>query len=201
MVMCSSILKCIFFADDTNLFHSDSDILKLFSTITCELCKLSDWFKAKKLSWNFKKTKYILFTYIKVNLPELKLEINIDGIVPYCVEHSKFLGVIINIKKVSFSVHINYISLKISRGLCVLVGSDIYYPGCIIDTTLIKPCLSYCCIVWGCAAKNVLNSFFVLQKKARRIITGFSYLSSTGPLFTHLKLLKITDIYQFYFVQ
>jgi len=91
-------LKCILFADDTNLFHSDSDILKLFNTINCELCKLSDWFKANKLSLNSKKTNYILFTNRKVNLPELNLELNIDGIVLDCVDQSKFLGVIIDKK-------------------------------------------------------------------------------------------------------
>jgi len=84
------------FADDKKLFYSDSDILKLFSTINCELCKLSDWVKANKLSLNSKKTNYILFTNRKVNLPELNLKLNIDGIVLDCVDHSKCLGVIID---------------------------------------------------------------------------------------------------------
>jgi len=128
IVMCLSILIRILFADDTNLFYSDSDILKLFNTLNCELCKLSDCFKANKLSLNSKKTNYILFTNRKVNLPELNLELNIYGIVLDCVDHSKFLGVIID-KKLSWSAYINYISLKISRGL-----GDCLHPGCIIDT-------------------------------------------------------------------
>jgi len=47
----------------------------------------------------------------------------------------------------------------------------------------------------------VLNRLVALQKRALRIITGSSYLSSTSRLFTHLKLLKLTDIYQFSIVQ
>jgi len=38
----SSILTFILFADDTNLFHSDKDIVTLFKTVNIELDKLSD---------------------------------------------------------------------------------------------------------------------------------------------------------------
>lgn len=61
IVNCSNILKFILFADDTNIFHSDTNVFQLMTTINCELLKLSKWFKANKLSLNVKKTNYILF--------------------------------------------------------------------------------------------------------------------------------------------
>ena len=49
------------FADDTNLFISDSNIGSLFETMNEELRKVANWFKASKLSLNIVKTKYSLF--------------------------------------------------------------------------------------------------------------------------------------------
>ena len=48
------------FADDTNFFYSHKNIKGLFYTVNSELEKISQWFKANKLSINIKKTK---FTY------------------------------------------------------------------------------------------------------------------------------------------
>ena len=49
------------FADDTNLFISDSNIANLFQTMNKELRKVVNWSKANKLSLNISKTKYSLF--------------------------------------------------------------------------------------------------------------------------------------------
>ena len=49
------------FADDTNLFISDSNIKNLFETMNEELRKVANWFKANKLSLSISKTNYSLF--------------------------------------------------------------------------------------------------------------------------------------------
>ena len=49
------------FADDINLFISDSNIENLFKTMNEELRKLATRFKTCKLSLNISKTKYSLF--------------------------------------------------------------------------------------------------------------------------------------------
>ncbi len=41
--------------DDTNLFHSNTDICELVMTVNNELVKLFEWFRANKLSLNAKK--------------------------------------------------------------------------------------------------------------------------------------------------
>ena len=48
------------FVDDTN-FYSHKNIKGLFYTVNSELEKISQWFKANKLSINIKKTKFTLF--------------------------------------------------------------------------------------------------------------------------------------------
>ena len=63
------------FTDGTILFYSHKNIKGLFYTVNSELEKISQWFKAKKLSINIKKTKFTLFhkNYFKDEIP-LKLQ-------------------------------------------------------------------------------------------------------------------------------
>ena len=56
----TKVLDPVLFADDTNLFCSDSNIRTLFETANQELSQINDWFLPKKLSLNVEKTKYML---------------------------------------------------------------------------------------------------------------------------------------------
>ena len=58
--------------------------------------------------------------------------------------------------------------------------------------SLIFPQINYCILAWGTNTKRV----FKLQKHAVRIITRSPYLSHTDPIFLHLKLLKVNDLYK-----
>ena len=57
----SSVLDPIMFADDTNLFYTNSNMQKLLSTMNEELASINQWFTSNKLSLNPKKTKYSFF--------------------------------------------------------------------------------------------------------------------------------------------
>ena len=57
----SNILEMVLFADDTNVFYSHNDLSDLTNIMNTELRKLSDWFKANKLSINVAKSKYMIF--------------------------------------------------------------------------------------------------------------------------------------------
>jgi len=61
MVTVSNIANTIMFADDTNLFFSGKGIDPPVNRVNCELEKITDWFKANKLSLNTNKTHFILF--------------------------------------------------------------------------------------------------------------------------------------------
>ncbi len=56
----SKLLHFIIFADDTNIFFSDNDPVKLIQIINCELNKLTKWFKINKLSLNVTKSNYVI---------------------------------------------------------------------------------------------------------------------------------------------
>ncbi len=57
----SNIVDLILFADDTNLFCSHKNLFSLTNIVNCEIAKVSEWFKAKKLSINMKKSNYMIF--------------------------------------------------------------------------------------------------------------------------------------------
>ena len=83
----------ILFADDTNISFKDEC---LYDTINNELHKSASWFKLNKLTLNIKKSNYILFRAGHKLIKNTGLCIKIDNVNIEQVDHTKFLGVIIN---------------------------------------------------------------------------------------------------------
>ena len=88
----------IFFADDTNLLTTGTDLDVMQNTLNDELNEISTWLKVNKLSLNVKKTHYMIFSRKKMCKKFITLKINGQGISE--VMRTKFLGVIID-KKVN----------------------------------------------------------------------------------------------------
>ena len=94
------------FAEDTNLFCSNKKIKPLFLKGNLEFRKISEWFRAIKLSLNKDKTRFTIFhrpqdrDKLPVRLPALKIN-------DYEMKQSssiKFLGILVDEhEKVSIS--------------------------------------------------------------------------------------------------
>jgi len=98
MTSCCKYLQFLLFADDTNLFYSNSDLWQLMQIVNDELDLLSDWFKANRLSLNVKKTNYMMFGYKEVTnqcIPVHCLYINIK-ITIYLIHVVHFCQLIID---------------------------------------------------------------------------------------------------------
>ena len=117
----TKVLDPVLFADDANLFFSDSNIRTLFEIANQELSQINDWFFANKLSLNLEKTKYMLFhkctdqENIPLKLPLLQLNSNI-------IERENsltFLGVILD-EHLTWKKHIQLIENKVSKNVGVL---------------------------------------------------------------------------------
>ncbi|MFM9988300.1 RNA-directed DNA polymerase [Flavobacterium sp.] len=195
IVNCSDLLSFILFADDTTLVFSCKNLLQLNQTINVELAKVSDWLKANKLSLNTKKTNFILFGN-KHTRSGTKFNIMIDGYSIEQVDNAKFLGVFVD-DKLNWKKHIDYIALKISRGLAVMGRLRNTLPRnalLMLYYTMIYPYLTYCNLIWGSASATALRRLVCLQKRALRLITLSTFRSPSNPLFVSLKLLKLFDI-------
>ena len=90
---CSKLLQFILFADDKNLFYCNKNYEDLMKNVNSELSKLSEWFRANRLSLKISKTNYILFGNRRKCLTDTQFNIHIDGNTIERVSFTKFLGV------------------------------------------------------------------------------------------------------------
>ena len=106
------------FTDDTNLFCSNKEIKPFFLKANSELGKISEWFRANKLSLNEDKTRFTLFhrpqgrDNLPLRLPAVKIN-------DYKIKRSssiKFLGILVD-EHLSWINHINTLENKLSKNL------------------------------------------------------------------------------------
>ena len=192
----SKILKMVVFADDTNIFCSGTDLQELVDLVSHELCKLKSWFDRNKLSLNLSKTKFMIFSNLKI---DSEVSIKVDGIEIERVFENKFLGVIID-DKINWKSHIKYIHSKLARSISVLSKARHvldYKSLRMLYCSLVLPYLNYCSEVWGNTYKSSLHAITILQKRAIRIIHNVGYRDHTNSLFLNSNLLKFMDIIEY----
>ena len=108
----------VLYADDTTIFISGTDVHKISSALQSSLDATCLWMMDNGLKLNTTKSKCMLIhSSRKRDLPPLNLYLlgsQIDQVSSF-----KFLGVIIN-DTLTWSDHIDYISWKVSRSICLL---------------------------------------------------------------------------------
>ena len=179
------------FADDTNLVFSSTNLNLLYKIINDELSLISNWFKVNNISFNIKKTDYILFCSGSKKIDNKGLDILIDKTKINQVTKTKFLSGIIT-DNLNLNEHIKIISCKLSKNIGILfkihhnIDREMLL---MLYHTLILTYLEYCNIVWsnGCAIN--LQQLFQKQKKGCQ-----SYYILSAPIFNRLKLLKLSEI-------
>jgi len=63
----ASFIHTTLFADDINLYTSNSSFNVLQTTVNLELCKIDHWLRANKFFLNYNKTNFMLLTSRKHN--------------------------------------------------------------------------------------------------------------------------------------
>ena len=196
IVNVSNVLLLFLYADDTNTFLSGTNIDHMIDIMNEELKKLVVWLQVNKLKLNVKKTHFMIFSSGRRKIDYCqKLYICNDEI--EVVKHTKFLGVIID-QNLKWENHISHIKKKVAKGLGIISKARkvlnlkalraLYY-------SFIYPYLDYCIEVWGSASKTRIDSLFLMQKKAIRLITMSAYSAHTAPLFNEYNLLTLQEIH------
>ena len=153
----SNLLFTLLFADDTTLQISSSDIDTLYDTANLELSKISDWFKANKLTLNISKTKYILFRKPDMNVEFKKYSLSIDNhkidrIGKGCEENSfKFVGVKID-EFLQWKDHLNSVKYKLASATFALSKVKRLLPKktkLATFNSLFRSHIDHCSIAWG----------------------------------------------------
>ena len=195
MAQCIKKGHLILFADDTNMLISDKNYDVLIQNVNIELENLSLWFKANKLTLNAKKTSYMMFGKRKV-LVRKNIFIDMEELLE--VEDTKFLGVHID-NRLNWKRHVGVISNKIAHNLGIIFKVRYKISSYVLKimyNILIQPYLYYCTIIWGCAYHTNLQHLQSLQNRAVRLMTFSNYRAHSNPLFSKLKILKISEIYK-----
>ena len=186
----------LLFADDSNMFLSGKNPDNLVNDMCIEMSYVVDWLKLNKLSLNLKKTHFMLFKRPKCK-PIITNKLIIDGVKIDQVDHTKFLGVMID-ECLDFKKQIRYTKGKIARGVGILRKCKPFVDNRIMKTlysTFIYPYFTYCIEIWGNSVKGYYDDLITSQNRAMRLIVGAKRRTRTTPIYQQLRLMKFYDIY------
>ena len=110
--------------DDTNLLYADKSLRSLESTVNGELVSIYNWLTANKLSFNMKKSNFVIFhSYQKRIDYQVDLKMYDNNLNTYISLESKnyvkYLGLLID-SGLTWKYHIDYIATKISKSVGVI---------------------------------------------------------------------------------
>ena len=195
---CSEILSFILFADDTNVFYSDTSVKSLNQVLNNELIKVTEWLQANKLTLNIKKTQVILFKAKNKKIKE-PLTFRINGEEIKQESSTKFLGINID-SKLIWKQHIAYIQDKISKITGILCKTRHYVSLKVLRMlyyALIYPYLHYGNIIWAKKYQSSLDPLIKLQKKIISIIswvTNYSLILARNSALIYNFTCEITKL-------
>ena len=159
----------ILFADDTTIYKGHRNRNYLRWCIETDLNKLTDWFRANKLTVNISKTVFMSFGTKNEKLESIEL----SGETIHHSKHTKFLGLWID-EKLDWSQHCNYLITKLKRILALVRHTKNLFN----QTTLkliyhvhIQSHINYGLVVWGGMINNeMLNRLQRIQTKCLKYI-------------------------------
>ena len=174
--------------------NSCSNVLQ--TTVNLELCKIDHWLWANKLSLNYNKTNFILWTSRKHNPASFKVTIKNHTISPE--DNLKYLGVLLD-KKLSWKPHVQKVKTQLSRA-CGILSKLKHYTSPpvlkVVYNSLIHPYLNYPVLNWGRASDATIQPLIKLQNKAIKIINPTN-MGSLEDHFQHLNILCLPKLYSF----
>ena len=125
IVRASENVKVILFADDCCIFGSHKNLDFLKQNINSDLVRIHNWIVYNKLSINYSKSQYMLFSR-KLIPPLDNFPITINNSNISKVTNTNFLGFLIN-DKLNWKSHINFLISKVNkyRAIIFLVRNNL----------------------------------------------------------------------------
>ena len=181
------------FADDTNLLIKNKSLKQLKKQLNFDLCYLTSWLKANKISLNASKTEILIFRNPRKPI-NYNLKIKLDGKRLYPSKCVKYLGILID-PHLNWSYHVKTLAPKLSRAIGMLAKirhftvenlRNIYFG-------IFSSLLNYAAQIWGQRPNKHIKRIMKLQDRAIRIINFANYREPTSKLYQKSEILKFKD--------
>ena len=172
-------LKCVIFADDSNLLIKSKDLQEIQAVLNSELDGISDFFKANKLKLNAKKTKMVCFRKKSRNFTPDSIDIFLDGTKLKFEDEASFLGITIDCH-LTWESHTNKVANKIAKNSGIINRVKKMLPPDSLKTlynSLILPHIQYGLVTWGNSKGQNMKRITKIQKRIVRTISK-SYIKS-----------------------
>ncbi|PNF44137.1 hypothetical protein B7P43_G03190, partial [Cryptotermes secundus] len=183
----------VLFADDTSLIVMDKSPDIMEAKLNASLINIDKWFKSNLLSINLLKT--FTMQFITKNSVPTKASNSYDISDLVEASHLKFLGLEVD-NILSWNIHIDSVINKLATVCFMIISVRPYMSGSSlvkIYHSLFHSILSYGIIFWGQATNT--KKLFLIQKKAVRLMTGYSNRHSCRNLFRQLGILPLKSQY------
>ena len=186
-------LSYVLFADDTNVFSTDSHQMKY------QISLINEWCISNRLVINYDKTHQMLFKAPNKKFEPRDFELTMGSSILHIKDETKFLGVKID-ANINFKPHLRGLSKTLNLNIFMLRAVrpfldtksmvDLYY-------SFIYPHLIYGIEFWGHSSKTNLKPIKVLQKAALRVIVGVKPGKHVTSHFKKLKIMPLKMLFNF----
>ena len=187
----------ILFADDTSVLSSSKKISTVFCDINAKLAKLNTWFICNKLTVNYSKTNYIIFSGNRSK--SFNFNVTMGNNTLERVSSAKYLGIQFD-ENLNWKNHVSYLCKKISNCSNIMYKLRHFVPlaSCIsVYYSLFYSKVSYGIVCWGSASNDVVNPVRVLQNRIIRTMLFKPIDTRIKSLFHELQLLNVKDLFQY----
>lgn len=186
--------KIIQFADDTTIIVKAPSVSLAASKASTDISSMETWFKHNGLHLNCSKTHILHFHNHQLISGNVTVGLESGDLID-STDTTKFLGLNIN-ENLKWSDHLNQINSSLAKalfGLRVIFRTTGLNAALTVYHSYFMSRACYGIIAWG--SSSIINSIFILQKKAIRILADVGPRSSCRPLFIEMKLLTIHAVY------
>ena len=190
------------FADDSNLFIIEQNILTLFKTSNLLCSELSSWFSSNKLSLNANKTKFILFKpnkKVEKVITEKDLKILLDQNAIQRVQCTTFLGVVLD-EDLQWRNHIDYLNNKLKRFMAILYNKKLILPESskkLLYFAYAHSILSYGIELYGTAKIAHLQPLIVTFHKVLRMLQNKPRDTPVKTLYNNYSIFSLPVFFKF----
>ena len=184
----------ILFADDTTVYKGSTSLRYLKWCLEDDLGKLSDWFRANKLTLNIGKSQCVLFPATKTI--ETSIELVLGNSILNTIPCTKFLGLWID-QQLCWMTQLATVITKIKRNRSLLQVSKNHLDSAtrkIIYLAHIFSHINYCLVTWG----NMLpqGSITRLQREQDKCVKLIDPAIKMTEVYSKYNILTVKELIQ-----